>query len=845
MRIIIDLQGTQTASRFRGIGRYGLSLAKAIVSNRGDHEVLIALNGLFPETIEPIRAAFDGILPQESIRIWYAPGPIRERQPGDTWRREAAERIREAFIASLEPDVVLVTSLFEGFVDDAVTSIGVFDLRTPTVVTLHDLIPLLNPDHYLRENPAYERCYLRKIYHLKRAYAWLAVSDSSAREAVTALGIPPDRVFTTYEACDERFRPIDIPNDHKAELLSKYKISRPFIMCAPGGTDPRKNLDRLIRTFAFLPDDLRRAHQLVIVSNISYADKKKLDDIARDAHLEKDELVITGYVTDEDLLKLYNLCRLFIYPSWHEGFGLPPLEAMACGAPVIAANASSLPEVIGRDDALFDPHSNDAIAAKIKEVLTDNAFRSELIHHGLVQAKKFSWDESAKRAIAAIERICRSVARTRANESISRKLIESIAAMKHATFSDNDLIATAWAISLNHPESRSRQLFVDVSELAQRDAGSGIQRVTKSILKELLNNPPQGYQVKPVYATTDMHGYRHARNFTQRFRGGSSGSLEDDPIDAQLGDIFLGLDLQWHVVIAQLDYLESLRNRGIRVIHLVHDLLPILLTHDFPKGMAEIHARWLDAISRFDGTLCVSRAVADEYAKWLRTNGIQRLRPLKIGWFHLGTDIENSVSTRGLPSNSEHVLDQLSRRPGFLMVGTLEPRKGYTQTLSAFEKLWMQGVDANLVIVGKQGWMVEKLVEKLRRHSELGRRLFWLEGISDEYLEKVYASCTCLIAASEGEGFGLPLIEAAQHKLPIIARDIPVFHEVAGEHAFYFKGKEPDDLAKAVQKWLELYHSGQHPKSDDMPWLTWNESASQLLDIIIAGKWQMEYDGSH
>jgi len=179
------------------------------------------------------------------------------------------------------------------------------------------------------------------------------------------------------------------------------------------------------------------------------------------------------------------------------------------------------------------------------------------------------------------------------------------------------------------------------------------------------------------------------------------------------------------------------------------------------------------------------------------------------------------------------------------MVGTLEPRKGYTQTLSAFEKLWMQGVDANLVIVGKQGWMVEKLVEKLRRHPELGCRLFWLEGISDEYLEKVYASCTCLIAASEGEGFGLPLIEAAQHKLPIIARDIPVFHEVAGEHAFYFKGKEPDDLAKAVQKWLELYHSGQHPKSDDMPWLTWNESASQLLDIIIAGKWQMELDGSH
>ena len=113
MRIIIDLQGAQTESRFRGIGRYTLALAKAIVRNRGNHEVLIAISGLFPETIEHIRAAFDGLLPQENIRVWYAPGPVRERQPENNWRRKAAERIREAFLASLEPDVIFITSLFE------------------------------------------------------------------------------------------------------------------------------------------------------------------------------------------------------------------------------------------------------------------------------------------------------------------------------------------------------------------------------------------------------------------------------------------------------------------------------------------------------------------------------------------------------------------------------------------------------------------------------------------------------------------------------------------------------------------------------------------------------------
>jgi glycosyltransferase involved in cell wall biosynthesis len=167
------------------------------------------------------------------------------------------------------------------------------------------------------------------------------------------------------------------------------------------------------------------------------------------------------------------------------------------------------------------------------------------------------------------------------------------------------------------------------------------------------------------------------------------------------------------------------------------------------------------------------------------------------------------------------------------MVGTVEPRKGHAQTLAAFELLWADGVDVNLVIIGRQGWMVEMLLENLRPHHERGKRLFWLEGISDEYLEKIYAASTCLITASEAEGFGLPLIEAAQHKLPIITRDIPVSREVAGEHAFYFNGKEPADLARAVREWLALYQSDRHPKSHGMQWLTWKQSSQQLLDLIL------------
>src|SRR5690606_33158160 len=172
-------------------------------------------------------------------------------------------------------------------------------------------------------------------------------------------------------------------------------------------------------------------------------------------------------------------------------------------------------------------------------------------------------------------------------------------------------------------------------------------------------------------------------------------------------------------------------------------------------------------------------------------------------------------------------------RPSFLMVGTIEPRKAHAQVLDAFEQLWREGMDVALVVVGKQGWLVEALARRMRAHPEHGRRLFWLEAISDAYLERVYAVSTCLIAASHGEGFGLPLIESARHGLPIIARDIAVFREVAGECAAYFEGETPDAVARAVGDWLERDVRGERPDVGRLQWLTWEQSADNLMRLLL------------
>ena len=833
MRIVIDMQGAQTESRFRGIGRYTLSFVQAIARNRGEHEIYLALSGLFPDTIEPIRHTFEGLLPQENIRVWYAPCPLAEVHPGNQTRREVAELLREAFLASLQPDVIHVCSLFEGYVDDAITSIGRFDTRTPVSVSLYDLIPLLSPDQYLTPSPTYAAYYRHKLDFLKRADCLLAISEFTCQEGIAHLGNPEGRIINVSTAIEPHFQPRVIPEATVTQLRQKLGLTRPFILYT-GGADQRKNLPRLIQAYAALPAELRAGYQMVLAGKMGAVELVGFQQSAKAAGLKPCELCFTGYVSDDELIQLYNLCELFVFPSWHEGFGLPALEAMACGAPVVGANTTSLPEVIGLEAALFDPLDVAAITAKMTQALEDKKFRTTLREHGLQQAKRFSWDASAKSALVALEQTVatKPINADGVSTTIQAKLLEAIAGLECATeLTEVELVQIADCIAFNLARRNNKQLLIDISEIVQRDAKSGIQRVVRSILRELLEKPPQGIDVRPIYF--DGKSYKYASRFTAAFSGSNGEGLTDEIVDFCQGDIYLALDLNAHLTAAVHDLHMQLRQRGIRLYFIVYDILLVQHPEWWPEGASAVFEAWLKSISQVStGLICISEAVADEVREWLKQNPPHRLSGPRVSSFHLGADVQNSMPSKGLPADAKLVLDSLSAKSSFLMVGTVEPRKGHAQTLGAFELLWAQDADVNLLIVGKQGWLVDALVQKIRNHPELNKRLFWLEGISDEYLEKVYAASTCLIAASYGEGFGLPLIEAAQHKLPIIARDIPVFREVAGEHAYFFKAESPDSMAQSIKEWLAQYAANQHPKSNDMPWLTWQQSARQLLEKI-------------
>jgi glycosyltransferase involved in cell wall biosynthesis len=402
MRIVIDMQGAQsTGSRNRGIGRYAMAIAQGVARNKGSNEIFLALNGAFAESVESIRTEFQNLIPQENIRLWYPVGSSSYIEAANAWNRQSSEILREAFIASLKPDFVLIASLFEGLVDDAVTSIARFAGGIPTAVILYDLIPLIRRKPYLQD-PVVQRWYEEKLANLRKAQLQLAISESSRQESIDYLNTTPEQVVTISTAADSQFRPISVTAEAEGDLRQRYALNRQYVMYT-GGIDHRKNIEGLISAYAKLPPDLRQKHQLAIVCSIQPIDMRRLKSLAKECELSEDELVMTGFVPEDDLVALYNLCKVFVFPSWHEGFGLPALEAMACGRAVIGSNCSSLPEVIGRPDALFDPHDEQSIAGKLKQVLTDCAYRQELEQHGIEQAKRFSWDKCAKLAIAAME----------------------------------------------------------------------------------------------------------------------------------------------------------------------------------------------------------------------------------------------------------------------------------------------------------------------------------------------------------------------------------------------------------------------------------------------------------
>jgi len=264
-----------------------------------------------------------------------------------------------------------------------------------SVVTIHDCIHLMFPQ-YLPNRMAL--AYARSSIGMaaRRATRVMTVSESSKRDILRFVDVEPERIDVIYNAYDERFA-VEPAEDDIVRVRERYQLHDEFVLYA-GNVKPHKNLERLIDAFSLVRQRGFDHLKLVLIGD----DISKYAALRRAVHQHQLHKYVRflGYLPQETLAVMYRLAGVFVFPSLYEGFGLPPLEAMASGTPVVTSNVSSLPEVAADAAVLVDPYDPVAIADGIERVLTDEGLRVDLRRRGLARARQFSWEQSVRRVHA-------------------------------------------------------------------------------------------------------------------------------------------------------------------------------------------------------------------------------------------------------------------------------------------------------------------------------------------------------------------------------------------------------------------------------------------------------------
>lgn len=824
MRVGIDLRAFFTGSGYRGIGIYSKELIEELVCIQDDTTYhFLNMYGNYKEELK---------LNERCFLYEYYTGP----QLNDTDERRllTLDKTKSVIRAEVEHyldqsriDVMLFTSPNEfGNFFDAKWFDGV-----KKVAVIHDFIPLVFPKQYL-SNELYRSDYEKSIDFVKSMDLLLANSKFTKDDAVKRLGLSADQIKVIYAGIDDSFyEPIKLD---VTKLKRKYKITDSFLLFA-GGIDFKKNIEKLIIAFSRLPKPILRKYQLVISGKANDEVICGFMELARKQNVFE-KVICTGYIPKEDLIAMYHAAEMMVFPSLYEGVGLPVLEAMACKTPVVTSNVSSMKEIARGHAVLIDPTSVKSIIKGIVYVLQNQPEMKKMTGEAAKYVKCFTWKKTACLAHDAISSLNPKNTRTCGYDfTVSEALLCSIAeafVSNHILFTNyrKNVIADELIMLEKHEDKREKEfrkrILYDVTVLKKwMKAGylTGIARASMELYKGLLG--------KTCVIPIAIRKGKHAAAVDEVDM--NTWDIIRENIEITNQDIYLMPELQLRGIQVEQNHPNNdiFKRNGIGCYAIIYDILPIRMPQFFETETSASFVLYLkEILDAYDGILCDSKYVSDDVISYYEESGWQTDHEVKIGFYHLGS---NGFHKK----RNEKVRYFISRfmygnEPVFIMIGTIEPRKGHKMVLKTFEKMWNKGFTGKLCFAGHIGWNMQAFVDELKVHQEKGKRLEFFEMVNDTELEYLYCHADALIQASVSEGYGLPLIEAGKYKLPVICSDIEVFHEVAGEHATYFEQGSVISLNKKIEQFLIRKKSGDIPDSSEIKSVTWEKAADKVYDMI-------------
>ena len=795
MRIAVDLHGIQSeGSRSRGIGRYSLDIIKSLISGFPQHDIILVTNAALCD----LKQEFNSFLNYKNVTYlqWFSPCPF-DFVSGNKTKRKIAKYLKSYTFGCINADIILITSFFEGYSDNCLVDFDRDFINIPIVSIFYDLIPLIKHDLYLKNNPDFEKFYNSRLAQVSQLDGLLSISNSSAQEAMKYLPIESKKVFNISSACNKKIFNKD--SDITSYVSFNTNEISPFILYS-GAIDPRKNVKRLLEAFSKLPPKLDH-YKLVLVGKLLPIEEKIVSNWINQFKINATKVVLAGYLSDYDLVQLYRKCQLFVFPSLHEGFGLPILEAMSCGAPVIGSNCTSIPEVIGLQSAMFDPTNIDEIINLIVKALTSKSFNDLLRENSLIQSSKFSWLNSAQSVINACDSIIK-YERTQSNNLDWDHLIIN----KNKLF--NLLFKKLRQLKRIKIFSNSNELLFQLS--------ASVDKITSQIdflLRELSNKE-------------EILSWRVEGPFDSSYSLSILNRSFVDALQKYIDDISI------HVTEGFGDYSPNIKY--LKQYPKIHNLYEysqsvsssngVLSRNLYPPRVKDMQSKfnilhsygweesafpneWVDDFNTYLQGITV---MSEQVKKILIDNGVKL--PIKVAG--LGLDhLDNVQAASDLKIEA--------KKFKLLHISSCFPRKGIDILLQAFAEEFSSDDDISLIIKTFENPhnKIDLMLSKFRRsYPKFPDVIVIKDDLNDSQIKTLYKQSDLLVAPSRGEGFGLPIAEAMLLGLPVITTN--------------WGGQL--DFCNSSNSWLIDYRFVPSDSHFDLPLSCWAEpSVEHLRELIL------------